>query len=148
HHDRLVELFVQATQQLERFFRVLRVEIAGRLVGDEDRRIGDYRACDGDALLLTAGKLPRKVRDAIAETDDVERDARTFAALLLRELRQQQRQLDVLQRGEHRDQVVHLKNESDVPRAPRRERGLVEARDLFAVDDDAAAGRSIDACDE
>jgi hypothetical protein len=30
------------------------VEVAGRLVGEDDRRLADERACDGDALALPA----------------------------------------------------------------------------------------------
>ena len=33
------------------------VEIAGRLVGDDDRRIGRERARERDALLLAAGQF-------------------------------------------------------------------------------------------
>ena len=46
-----------------------RVEVAGRLVGEENRRVRDQRARDGDALLLAAGELIRMVIGAIAETD-------------------------------------------------------------------------------
>src|SRR5262245_59255565 len=35
------------------------VEIAGRLVGDEDRRIRHQRTCECDALLLATGALRR-----------------------------------------------------------------------------------------
>ncbi len=44
-----------------------RVEVAGRLVGEEERRIGHERASDGDALLLTAGELARRVMHAVGE---------------------------------------------------------------------------------
>ena len=40
---------------------------------------------------------------------------------------QQQRQLDVLERGQHRHQVVELENETDVARAPVGELGFVSA---------------------
>ena len=47
----------------------VRIEIAGRLVGQQDaRRIGD-RARDGDALLLAAGELRRPVRQAVAQAE-------------------------------------------------------------------------------
>ena len=36
-----------------------RVEVPGRLVGEEDRRVGDQRARDRHALLLAAGELRR-----------------------------------------------------------------------------------------
>ena len=45
------------------------VEIAGRLVGDEDGRVRHDRAGDGDALLLAARKLRRVVVQALAEAD-------------------------------------------------------------------------------
>ncbi len=45
------------------------VEIAGRLVGDEDRGIGRQRAGQRDALLLAAGQLRRIVMQALAEPD-------------------------------------------------------------------------------
>ena len=40
---------------------VLRVEVAGRLVGQDDPRLADQRAGDGDPLLLAAGQLVRAV---------------------------------------------------------------------------------------
>ena len=43
----------------------LRVEVAGRLVGQQDRRIVHERARDRDALALAAGQLVRPVRLAI-----------------------------------------------------------------------------------
>ena len=45
------------------------VEIAGRLVGEQDaRRVGD-RARDRDALLLAAGQLRRPMRQALLQTE-------------------------------------------------------------------------------
>ena len=46
--------------------RGLRIEIAGRLVGQHDGRIIDQRAGDGDALLLAAGELVGLVALAVA----------------------------------------------------------------------------------
>ena len=48
------------------------VEIAGRLVGQEDRWIRDQRARDGDALLLPARQLIGVVVGAVAQADRVE----------------------------------------------------------------------------
>ena len=42
----------------------LRVEVAGRLVGEQDRRIVDERPGDRDALTLAARQLVRPVRRA------------------------------------------------------------------------------------
>ena len=57
HDDRLLELAVEPLQQIERLLRVLRVEVTGRLVGDDDGRVGDDGTRDRDALLLAAGEL-------------------------------------------------------------------------------------------
>ena len=45
------------------------VEIAGRLVGQQQRRAGDKGARDRDTLLLAAGKLPRIMPEAMPEPD-------------------------------------------------------------------------------
>ena len=50
-----------------------RVEVAGRLVGQEDRRLRDQRAGDRDALLLAARQLIRMVVGALAEADGGQR---------------------------------------------------------------------------
>ena len=41
------------------------VEVAGGLVGDDERRVGDDGAGDGDALLLAAGEFERIVLHAV-----------------------------------------------------------------------------------
>ena len=45
------------------------VEVAGRLVGQDDAHAGGEGAGDGDALLLAAGKLARIVPQPMAEAD-------------------------------------------------------------------------------
>ena len=43
------------------------VEVAGRLVAEDERRVLRQRASDRDALLLAAGELVREVLHALAE---------------------------------------------------------------------------------
>ena len=45
------------------------VEIARRLVGEQQRVAGGQRSRDGDALLLTTGQLVRIVVQSIRQTD-------------------------------------------------------------------------------
>ena len=55
---------------------VLRIEIAGRLVGQQQpRRVGD-RAGDGDALLLAAGQFAGTMFEALAEAQKSQQLAR------------------------------------------------------------------------
>src|SRR6202035_5913589 len=104
-------LFVEPLEQIESLLRVPGIEIARRLVGNKDARIGDDGPGNRDALLLTAGELPRVMKHPVAQADDVERGSDVLAALLLRELRQQKRQLHVFERVEHGNEVVELKDE-------------------------------------
>ncbi len=48
---------VQAREQGHDLDAGLRIEVTGRFVGEQDRRIVDERAGDGDALPLTAGQF-------------------------------------------------------------------------------------------
>ena len=50
---------VEAIEDLHHLLRGGGVEVAGRLVGEDHRRVGDERARDRDALLLAAGELGR-----------------------------------------------------------------------------------------
>ena len=121
HHDRLAVLAVERLEQVEDLVAGLAIEIARRLVAEQQRRIGDDRARDADALLLAAGELPRIVIHRAREADDAQRHLHALAAVCLRQLRQQQRQLDVARGGQHRQQVVELEDEADVPRRAMRE---------------------------
>ena len=69
HDDRLAVLVDRAAQELEDLGSRLRVEVPGRLVREEDRRLRDERACDRDPLLLAARELGRAMREPVAETD-------------------------------------------------------------------------------
>src|ERR1700748_2947423 len=57
------------------------VEIAGRFIRQQDFRIIDQRAGNRDALLLTAGKLTRKMVLTTPESDGREHAIRFFAKL-------------------------------------------------------------------
>ena len=68
-HQRGAALLVAGEQQLDDLAAGRLVEIAGRLVGDEDRRMRRQRARERDALLLAAGQLGRIVIDPLAQAD-------------------------------------------------------------------------------
>src|SRR3954453_12711642 len=57
HDDRLAELVDRPAQELEELGRELRVQVAGRLVGEHARRLGPQRAPHSYALLLAAREL-------------------------------------------------------------------------------------------
>ena len=145
HDDRLAEVVLELAQQREDRLGVARVEIAGRLVGDDQIGIGDDGARDGDALLLAARERARVVVEPLVEADDAQRGLGALQALGLVEMREQQRQRDVVARVEHRDQVEELEDQADVPRAPVRQLVLGEIVEPLAGDD-APRRRSAGRC--
>src|SRR5918995_3456201 len=61
HKNGFVELAVQAMHQFEHLFGRSLVEIARRLIGDQDRRVRSDSPSDGNALFLATGKLAREM---------------------------------------------------------------------------------------
>ncbi len=59
-------------QRIEHVRGRVRVEVAGRLVGEDEARVVGQRAGNGGALLLAAGQLRRPVIDAFGETQRAE----------------------------------------------------------------------------
>ena len=109
------------------------VEIAGGLVGQQDRRIVGERAGDRDALLFAAGELRRIVMAASRQPDFVEQ--RAAPRCRHRPAGNLHRHQDVLERRQRRDQVEELEDEADLLAAQPREAVLVELRDVHAVDE-------------
>ena len=69
HKHNCPAFFMQRLQQPHDFFACRKIEITGRFVCKNQRRIVNQRARDGHALLLAAGKLGREVIGAITQTD-------------------------------------------------------------------------------
>jgi hypothetical protein len=72
HDDGLLELVIEALHQPEDGFGGLGVQVTGRLIREEHRRIRDDRPRDRYALLLASGELTRIVIAPVGEADDVE----------------------------------------------------------------------------
>ena len=88
-----------AQQNVQRIGGVL-VEVAGRLVGQQERRLHDQRPRNRDALLLAARQHARPVRQALAEADALAAAPwRAARALRRRHPRDPHRHLGVLERA-------------------------------------------------
>ena len=83
HDDRLPVVFRQGVQDLEHLVAGLAVEVARRLVGQDQARVAGDGPGDPDPLLLAAGELPGIVLEAIGQADDVEGRLDLPAPLLL-----------------------------------------------------------------
>jgi hypothetical protein len=118
HDDRLAVLAVERLEQIQNLIPGLAVQVARRLVAQQHGRVGDNRAGDAHPLLFAAGQRAGIMFGAVGQADHGQRRLHVFLALRLGQVRQQQRQFHVSFRVQHRHQVVKLKNEADVPRAP------------------------------
>src|SRR5215469_8481616 len=147
HDDGLAVLAVEHLQESQDLIRGLAIEVPGRLIAHQQLRVGDQRPRDRDALLLAAGELLRFVLGAIGKPDDLQRHPDVLAPLCGRELGEQQRQLDVAFRGEHRHEVVELEDEADVVGAPVGELAARELVDAATANDDLPGSRLIEAAD-
>ena len=116
--DGQVPLGVELPQQREDRLPRLRVEVAGRLVGQDESRLGHERPRDGDALLLAAGELGgAAARDRRRERHPGEGLARAPARLPPADAEELERPGHVLLRREGGEQVEALEDEADLPQA-------------------------------
>ena len=104
----------------------LRVEVAGRLVGEDDGRFGDQGAGDGDPLLLAAGELRGPVGAAVLEADGADQLLDPLLVGLAAGDRERQHQ--VLLGAEDRQQVEELEDEAELVAAQLGQLAVVEAR--------------------
>src|SRR5581483_10020684 len=105
------------------------VQVAGRLVRDQDRQLRDDRARDGDALLLATRKLVWERAPAVAEPNGLERVQGALTRLFVRDpdVAHLEPERDVLERGQPRQELVVLEHHAH----PAAE--LCDARGLHLV---------------
>ena len=114
---------VQGIEQMEQPQRHFRIDVAGRLVGDEQLGPADHRAGDGDALLLAARQGRRPGAGAVGEADPGEHLAHRRLEILVLDPGDPQRQRDIVEGRQVRDQPEILEDDADPPaeaRQPRR----------------------------
>ena len=110
----------------------------------QQRRIRHDGARDADPLLLAARELPRIVLRAVLEAHDRERRRHVAPPVGAPQRREQQRQLDVLLRRQHRQQVVELEDEADVAGAPACQPPARQVIDAVPGDGDRALRRRVE----
>src|SRR5436853_109206 len=77
-------LFVEIAEECYDFAAGATVEVAGRLVSHENRRLVDEGASDGHALLLTTRELAGMMIKTISQSDERQLIDRSLAALARR----------------------------------------------------------------
>ena len=144
HHQRRAFPPVEFQQQFEHLLAGLAIQIAGRLIGQQNRRLRDERAGQRHALLLAAGKLHRIVVQAVRQADAREQFPRARGHFRTR-ARQFRRQQDILFRGQSRNQLERLKNETDLAPAHFRHAVFGKPGNIFAIEQNLAAGGVVEA---
>ena len=135
HHDDGASLAVQFAQQAQDDLFVDRVQIAGGLVGQNDLGIVDQGARDADPLLLPAGKVGRQMPGAVLQAHMGQgRQRLPLVGHAVKVLGQH----DVFERGEVRDQVELLEDETDFFGASAVQVLGGNPGDVFAVEPDFA----------
>ena len=140
-HDRSTRP-VQGLEDRDDLLGRLRIQVAGRLVGQKQIRLVDQRPRNRDALLLAAGQLGRRVTHAIRQADCFERlppEAANRRALGI-----QQRQFDVLERARPRQQMKRLEDEADVGISEAGLLGLAQGRHVPPFEQVPAGRRDIE----
>ena len=135
-------------EDLHDLLRRLRVEVARRLVGHDDVRVVDERPRDGDALALAARELIWQVVGTVLEADGLEEVHGALRALPVADACVDERQGDVLERRDAREQVEVLEDEPDLLVARPREGIVVEAGDLLPVKLVGALRRAVEAAED
>ena len=112
--DHSPSFFVQAREYSQHVLGGVRVQVAGRLIGEDQRGVGHDRPCDRDPLLLPARQLRRLMMQAVTHTDRVQCPFGAPPALCPPQSGVGERQLHVDQCARARHQVEALEDEADL----------------------------------
>ena len=136
-NQRRAMAFMQRKQQIHNLLAIANVQIAGRLVGEQDLRTWRKRTRYRHTLLLAAGKLGRKMIEPVAEADRVEHFGGALSCVGA--VQKFERQRDVLKCGHCRDKVERLKDNADMLTAGTGKAILVKSHEIAPGDADNAA---------
>ena len=123
---RYVDLLEKAMNGLTGFA----VEITGRFVSQQEPRLGDERSRQRYSRLFAAGQLAGPVRNAISETNACEHRFCSLSRSSKRAAPNQQRHHRVFNCGELGQQVMKLKDESNLPVPKPRQVYITEFEDV------------------
>src|SRR5258708_20666198 len=113
HQNNGIAFAVQPVKQCHDFVAGLRVEVSGRLVGENDRRTIYQCTRNGDSLPLTSGKLIGLVAHAWLHADSAQSFFGAFRTLSRRHAGVNQRQFHVVKSSGASQQVESLEYESN-----------------------------------
>src|SRR5690606_36018089 len=124
----------------------LGIQVAGRLVRDDELRTARDGPRNADALLLAGRQRDRRVPLAPEQPDLIERGAHAARDLAGAEPDDHEGQRDVVEHGAVVEQLVILKDDADLL-TERRQRAPRHPRRVMPVDEHGAYGRLLDLWD-
>jgi hypothetical protein len=152
HQHGLVELAGGGAEHLEDGVGVFGVEVAGGLVGEDDRGAGNEGTGDGYTLLLAAGELVGTVLEATVDSEEVsevvEEGLVEGAFGTGAEVGDVVGDLDVAHGGEGGQEVETLEDEADAGAAHFGAFGVGELGEVGAVDGDVTGGGGGEAAED
>lgn len=143
-----VALLMQLLQHPQHFAAGVRVQRAGGLVGQDDRRVAHQRPRDGNALLLAAGELIGLVPDLVAQAHLLQHGAGAAVALGAGDARIHQRHLHVFQQVQPGQQIVLLEDKAQHLIPDGGQLVAVHPAHVPAVEAVGAVGGHIQAADD
>ena len=137
-----------AFQQCHDRNRIVGVEIAGGLVGEDERWPMHQRTGDRNALQFPAGKFARHAVGAIGKSDGGEHPGDSLLRVVSFHAEQAQRQPDVATNRQVRKHVKRLEDKTDFRAAKKRAALVVECGEFNVVDRYRARIRRVESGDE
>jgi hypothetical protein len=134
---------IEMVEQVEHFLTRVRVQVAGRLVGLDDARIVRQGTGDGDALLLSTGKLGGFVCHAVAQSNTFQQRLRARPSRRRGNAVENHGELYVLECRHRRDQVKSLEDKADFLSPVGCQIVLIQLRDVTSANPDFALGGTI-----
>lgn len=135
-------------EQLEDVCGVVRVEVTGGFVGQQQGGTVHQRAGDGGALHLAAAELVGKGAGAFREADQVEQLRRPHAGFADAVAAEEQGQFDIFDRGHGGEEIEKLEDDAEAFAAVSGEGGVIRAVEGETVDEDFARGGLIESAEQ
>jgi hypothetical protein len=146
-HDSGAALALEGAKEGEDFLARLEVEVAGRLVGEDDGGVVDERAGAGDPLLLPPGELAGAMVEAVAQADPLEGGRGAGVRILDANAGEDEGEPDVLEGAQRGEEVEGLEDVADPVAAEPGELALGERRPCRpAVSPQPSGGRVRRSC--
>ena len=136
--DGLLQKVLQTQELVLHLAADQRVERGERLVEEPELRADGERAGDAHALLLAAGKLLRQILLAPAEPDELDHLARALLALVARDALDLEREGDVAEHREMRQQREMLEHHAHAVAPELDQLALGHRQEVAPVEEDVA----------